>query len=103
MRPRRLKKRVRSAYAAKIGELSETVLLDQVARFFDFSDPSLVMSLFGCMLLGMALSLLGSFMVLRKMSLMGDALGHAVLPGICIAFLITGTKSILPTLFGATV
>ncbi len=35
-------------------------------------------------------SLLGSFLVLRKMSLIGDALSHAVLPGIVMAFLITG-------------
>ncbi len=35
-------------------------------------------------------SLLGSFLVLRKMSLIGDALSHAVLPGIVIAFLISG-------------
>ncbi|MDO8527144.1 MAG: iron chelate uptake ABC transporter family permease subunit, partial [Deltaproteobacteria bacterium] len=33
--------------------------------------------------------------------LMGDTLSHAVLPGICIAFLLTGTKALIPTMLGA--
>ena len=45
--------------------------------------------------------LLGTFLVLRKMSLLGDALSHAVLPGIAIAFLITGSRAILPMFLGA--
>lgn len=85
----------------KIGDRMNTEWPGQVDRFFHFSDPSLVTSLLGCMLLGIVLSLLGSFMVLRKMSLLGDTLGHAVLPGICIAFLFTGTKALIPTLAGA--
>ena len=32
-------------------------------------------------------ALLGNFLVLRKMSMMGDAISHAVLPGLAIAFL----------------
>ena len=47
-------------------------------------------------------SVLGSFLVLKKMSMHGDALSHSVLPGIVIAFLITGEhSSILTTLFSA--
>ena len=48
-------------------------------------------------------SLLGSFLVLRKMSLIGDALSHAVLPGIVIAFLITGEINSFWMLTGASV
>ena len=48
-------------------------------------------------------SLLGSFLVLRKMSLIGDALSHAVLPGIVIAFLITGEINSFWMLIGASV
>lgn len=92
-----------AARADKIGEMGHNVFFDQIVRFFTFSDPSLLVSIAGCLLMGICLSLLGSFMVLRKMSLLGDTLGHAVLPGICIAFLITGTKSFLPTLLGAAV
>jgi manganese/zinc/iron transport system permease protein len=47
-------------------------------------------------------SILGSFLVLKKMSMLGDALSHSVLPGIVIAFLITQEHtSILTTLFSA--
>ncbi len=48
-----------------------------------------------------ASALLGSFLVLRKMSMMGDAISHAVLPGLAIAFLVTGSRSSLPMFLGA--
>ena len=47
-------------------------------------------------------SLLGSFLVLKKMSLIGDALSHAVLPGIVIAFLISGENNSFWMLLGAS-
>ena len=47
-------------------------------------------------------SLLGSFLVLKKMSLIGDALSHAVLPGIVIAFLISGEINSFWMLFTAS-
>jgi manganese/zinc/iron transport system permease protein len=46
-------------------------------------------------------ALLGSFLVLRRMAMVGDAIAHAVLPGIVIAFLISGSKASLPVLIGA--
>lgn len=46
-------------------------------------------------------ALIGSFLVLRKMALLGDAISHAVLPGIAIAFLLAGSRSPLPMLLGA--
>ncbi|WP_438446463.1 metal ABC transporter permease [Gorillibacterium sp. sgz5001074] len=45
----------------------------------------------------------GSFLVLRRMSMIGDAISHSVLPGIVIAFLISGTRDSLPMLLGASV
>ncbi len=45
--------------------------------------------------------MLGSFAVLRKQSLLGDAISHASLPGIAIAFLITSTKETNVLLIGA--
>lgn len=50
-----------------------------------------------------AASLLGNFLVLRKMSLMGDAISHAVLPGLAAAFLLTGSRASLPMFLGAAV
>ncbi len=46
-------------------------------------------------------SLLGCVLILRKMAMQGDAISHAVLPGLVIAFLISGTRSSLPMLIGA--
>ncbi|MDF3128079.1 metal ABC transporter permease [Kiritimatiellaeota bacterium B1221] len=50
-----------------------------------------------------ACALPGCFLVLRKMSMMGDAISHAVLPGLALAFLITGSRSSLPMFIGAAV
>ncbi|AXP80435.1 Manganese transport system membrane protein MntB [Mariniflexile rhizosphaerae] len=47
--------------------------------------------------------MLGSFAVLRKQSLLGDAISHAALPGIAIAFLITGIKDSHVLLLGALI
>jgi manganese/zinc/iron transport system permease protein len=46
-------------------------------------------------------ALLGTFLVLRRMALLGDAISHAVLPGIAIAFLVTGGRAALPMVIGA--
>ena len=51
----------------------------------------------------MACALLGNFLVLRKMSMMGDAISHAVLPGLAIAFLLSGTRDALPMFVGAAI
>lgn len=45
--------------------------------------------------------LLGSFLVLRRMSMLGDAISHAVLPGIAIAFLLSESRHPVPMLLGA--
>lgn len=55
----------------------------------------------GC-LVAINSSLLGSFLVLKRMSMLGDALSHAVLPGIVVAFLITQEhSSFLTSIFSA--
>lgn len=56
----------------------------------------------GAALLGLVSGVLGSFAVLRRQSLLGDAISHAALPGIAIAFLITGSKEALVLVLGAT-
>jgi manganese/zinc/iron transport system permease protein len=55
----------------------------------------------GALVLGVTAGVLGTFAVLRRRSLVGDALAHAALPGVCIAFLITGTKDPAALLAGA--
>ncbi|MFC7440866.1 metal ABC transporter permease [Laceyella putida] len=53
------------------------------------------------MLVASSCALLGCFLILRKMAMVGDAISHAVLPGIVIAFLFTGDRHSLPMLLGA--
>lgn len=52
-------------------------------------------------LVAVTCGLLGCFLILRKMSMVGDAISHAVLPGIVIAFLLSGSRETLPMLLGA--
>ncbi len=46
-------------------------------------------------------ALLGNFLVLRRQSLLGDAISHAVLPGIVIGFVLAGSRATLPMVAGA--
>ena len=48
-------------------------------------------------------ALLGNFMVLRRLSMMGDAISHAVLPGLAIAFLITNSRNSITMFIGAAI
>ena len=59
------------------------------------------MVLLGTALLGLASGIAGTFAVLRKESLIGDGLSHAALPGVVIAFLLTGIKDIEVLIIGA--
>jgi len=57
----------------------------------------------GTAVLGAICGMLGSFAVLRKQSLLGDAISHAALPGIALAFIITGVKDPNLILIGALI
>jgi manganese/zinc/iron transport system permease protein len=64
-------------------------------------DYTIWVIMIGTAVLGCVSGALGSFAVLRKQSLLGDAISHAALPGIGIAFLITQSKSANILLLGA--
>lgn len=55
----------------------------------------------GTAVLGLASGALGAFAVLRRQSLLGDAVSHAALPGIVLAFLLTGSKELIVLVAGA--
>jgi manganese/zinc/iron transport system permease protein len=57
----------------------------------------------GSAILGVVGGVLGSFALLRRQSLLGDTLSHAALPGICLAFILTGARTPLILLLGAGV
>jgi len=90
------------AHAARIGELVKTDPWEQARRFFNFSDPGLRVAFFGALFFGAACGLLGSFIVVRKMALVGDAISHAVLPGVALGFLWGMEKNPVAILIGAS-
>lgn len=67
------------------------------------TDYTLQIVALGSCLLGLTSGVLGSFAVLRKQSLLGDAISHAALPGIVLAFIITQTKNTEILLLGAMI
>jgi manganese/zinc/iron transport system permease protein len=52
-------------------------------------------------LVSLACGLIGSFIVVRKLALMGDAISHGILPGIALAFMIMQSRALFPMFFGA--
>lgn len=73
-------------------------ILKQILTDYTFQIVSL-----GSALIGVISGVIGSFAVIRKESLLGDAISHAALPGIALAFLFTGTKNTEVLLLGALV
>jgi len=55
----------------------------------------------GSAILGVVSGVLGAFAVLRRQSLLGDAISHTALPGIALAFMITGSKEPIVLIAGA--
>jgi len=66
-------------------------------------DYTLQVITLGTAILGATCGMLGSFAVLRKQSLLGDAISHAALPGIALAFILLETKNSIAILLGALV
>jgi len=90
-----------AAHAARISDLVETNMMDRAVRFFSFQDPSLRYALIGSILLGVCCGLMGAFLVVRRLSLMGDTLSHAVLPGVALGFLWNLEKDPVAIFIGA--
>ncbi|MGF1656340.1 MAG: iron chelate uptake ABC transporter family permease subunit [Verrucomicrobiales bacterium] len=92
-----------SSQAARISELVDSDFWDRTQRFFSLRDPSLRNALAGSALLGIGCGVMGSFLLVRRLSLMGDALSHAVLPGVALGFLWSMQKDPVAIFIGATV
>jgi manganese/zinc/iron transport system permease protein len=75
--------------------------MESLIEFFSFTDANIRFVVFGSMLLAASSAMVGVFIVLRKKALVGDAVSHGVLPGICAAFLIFETKNIVLLIIGA--
>ena len=70
-------------------------LFDRATRFLN-EDHSVRVVALGSILIGLSCGMIGSYVVTRRLSLFGDTLSHAVLPGIAMGFLWAESKTISP-------
>lgn len=75
--------------------------MEDLITFFSFQNPNIRFVTGGSVLLAISSALVGCFTFLKKKALVGDAVAHAVLPGICLAFLLSGTKNPIYLITGA--
>ena len=95
-----------TAFSAKAQSITDSSVTlpswEELLRVVTLQDYNTKVVVLGTMLLGLAAGILGTFILLRKRSLMGDAVSHATLPGIGIAFVVMvhlgGTGKYLPGL-----
>ena len=69
-----------------------------LAPFSDFQ--FMQRALAGCLALSLSAPVIGVFLMLRRMSLTGDAMSHAILPGAAIGYLVAGLSVEAMTLGG---
>ncbi len=62
-----------------------------------------LMPLLAAVLSALSCALIGNFLILRREAMLADAISHAVLPGLAIAFIITGNNTTFPMLAGAAI
>jgi manganese/zinc/iron transport system permease protein len=77
--------------------------MNNLIDFLSFSDPNVRVVTLGTIFLGMSAAMVGTFAFLRKRSLIGDAIAHAILPGIALAFIFFQSKNPLILMSGALV
>lgn len=75
--------------------------MNSLIEFFSFSDPNIRYVVLGSVLLTASSAIVGTFTFLNKRALIGDAIAHAVLPGICLGFIVAGNKNPLVLIIGA--
>lgn len=75
--------------------------MNNTFQFLSFSDPNVLFVVLGTMILGASAAIVGCFSFLRKRALVGDAIAHSILPGVCLAFMVSGSKNPLYLIIGA--
>ena len=71
--------------------------------FFSLSDPNVRYVVLGTLLMTSTGALVGALALLKQKALLGDAIAHAVFPGICLMFMLTGSQHPLPLTLGACI
>lgn len=75
--------------------------MEDLITFFSFTDPNIRYVVLGSILLAASSAIVGCFTLLKKKALVGDAVAHSVLPGVCAAFLFAGDKNTVLLIIGA--
>lgn len=77
--------------------------MENALEFFSLHNPNVRYVTLGMAVLGVCSGVMGVFAMLRKRALVGDAVAHSVLPGVCLAFMLCATKNIFILLTGAVI
>ncbi len=80
-----------------------TTIFLKTVRFLSLTDYSVQIVLLGVIFMGFGCGLMGGFVVTRKLSLFGDTLSHAVLPGVAVGFIWSQSKNSISILVGAMI
>lgn len=72
-------------------------------EFISLSDPNVRFVVISSVLLGISASIVGVFAYLRRNTLVGETVAHSMLPGIAIAFILSGSRDPLILVLGALV
>ena len=75
--------------------------MKSLIEFFSFADPNVRFVVLGSVIITASSAIVGSFTLLKKKALVGDAVAHAVLPGVCLSFMLYGEKNPLVLIVGA--
>ena len=83
--------------------MSEIDYASRFWEFFQFEYAFTLNALTASVIVGALCGVVGTFLVLRRLSLVGDATGHATLPGVCVGFLAAGGTKAMGALLGGAV
>lgn len=72
-------------------------------EFISFTNPTVQIVVIGTVLIAACSAMVGTYTYLRKRTLVGDAVAHAIFPGICLGFMLSGSKNPLYLLIGAII
>jgi manganese/zinc/iron transport system permease protein len=75
--------------------------MENLIEFLSLSDANVRYVVLGSMLLAASSAIVGTFTLLKKKALVGDAVAHSVLPGVCLAFILSGVKNPIYLIVGA--
>ncbi len=84
-----------------IFEIVNSNFMDSIIEFFSFSDPTIRYVTLGVLLLTGSSAIVGAFFMFQKKSLVGDAVAHSMLPGLCLGFILSGNKNPVFLICGA--